>query len=376
MAASEATAKRWTTRELLAWTTNFLKERSVESPRTLAEMLLASVLQCERLRLYMEVDREASADELSRLRALVMRAGRHEPIQFLLGQWTFHGREYEVAPCTLIPRPETEMLVDEALRWMRDSLTSGAFSTDIRVADIGTGTGCVAISFAAAARGLLKGSGGSSGARCRPLGGASTSASASTANHEVAANLAEMPAPLPVIDASTGEVVAPLTLSRECSLEDAPARSSSIALIVNASDIVPDAIALAQRNATRHGLDGAIDFRVSDLFSAYSKDEQFDLIVSNPPYIMDSEWDALDANVREYEPASALRGGSDGLVVVRRLLVESAQRLRTGGLLLVEIGWKQGEAVRALAKSNPQLRDVSILKDSNGIDRFLRATRA
>ena len=98
VSTSEPAAKRWTTRELLAWTTNFLKEKTVESPRTLAEMLLSSVLGCERLRLYMEVDRIASPEELSALRALVVRAGRHEPIQFLLGQWSFHGREFDLKP--------------------------------------------------------------------------------------------------------------------------------------------------------------------------------------------------------------------------------------------------------------------------------------
>ncbi len=337
--------KRWTTRELLAWTTNFLKERSVESPRTLAEMLLACVFECERLRLYMEVDREASADELSRLRALVMRAGRHEPIQFLLGQWNFHGREYEVAPCTLIPRPETELLVDEAIRYTRECLALGRSRAEFRVVDVGTGTGCIAISYLLGVRGLFRTPGGSKLGGCQPLGGGG-----SHREHGVASECIET--------------------------EGAQSTESPGALRVFACDIVPEAVELAQRNAARHGVAPAIDIRVSDLFSGFPKDEQFDLVISNPPYIADTEWDALDANVREYEPASALRGGGDGLVVVRKLLAQAADRLRPDGFLLMEFGWKQGDAVRALAVEQGSFHSVAILRDANGNDRILRATRA
>ena len=232
VSTSEPAAKRWTTRELLAWTTNFLKEKTVESPRTLAEMLLSSVLGCERLRLYMEVDRIASPEELSALRALVVRAGRHEPIQFLLGQWSFHGREFEVAPCTLIPRPETELLVDDALRWTREALDRGEFSSAIRCADVGTGTGCIVISYAAAVRGILKSGGGG----CRPLGGPVTKSAPVEA--------------LPVIDVSAEERAAQPALV---------VPSQPLTLQVIASDIVADAIVLAKRNAARRG--GAEDLR-------------------------------------------------------------------------------------------------------------------
>ena len=103
--------QRWTVRALLAWIVPYLRERAVESPRTIAEILLADVLSVERLRLYMEPDRELAPDELATLRGLVARAGRHEPVQFLVGTWPFLGRDFEVAPCTLIPRPCTETLV-------------------------------------------------------------------------------------------------------------------------------------------------------------------------------------------------------------------------------------------------------------------------
>ena len=102
-----ASTQRWTVRALLAWIVPYLKEREVESPRTIAEVLLAEVLKVERLRLSMEPERELATDELTALRGLVARAGRHEPVQFLVGRWPFLGRDFEVAPCTLIPRPCT-----------------------------------------------------------------------------------------------------------------------------------------------------------------------------------------------------------------------------------------------------------------------------
>jgi release factor glutamine methyltransferase len=103
--------------------------------------------------------------------------------------------------------------------------------------------------------------------------------------------------------------------------------------------------------------------------------ESFDLVASNPPYITDDEYAALDRNVREYEPASALRGGPDGLRFVREVVAGAAERLAPGGLLLVEIGWKHGDAARSLA-SGPAWTGASILKDSEGIDRVLRAVHA
>ncbi|MCX5651081.1 MAG: hypothetical protein NTU45_06780, partial [Planctomycetota bacterium] len=155
-----AAPQRWTVRALLAWMVPFLKEREVDSPRAIAEILLAEVLKIERLRLYMEPDRELSPEELASLRGLVSRAGRHEPVQFLVGLWPFLGRDFEVAPCTLIPRPCTETLVERALAWYRERGAGG-----VRVLDLCTGTGCIAVSLALGMRAILR----PDGAGCRPI---------------------------------------------------------------------------------------------------------------------------------------------------------------------------------------------------------------
>ena len=140
-------AGAWSVRALLAWTVPYLSEREVDSPRAVAEILLSSVLGVERLKLYMEPERELSSDELTKLRALVTRAGRHEPVQYLVGRWPFFGRDFEVGPSTLIPRPCTEVLVERALGWIRErSVQQPEASLD--VLDLCTGSGCIAVSLA------------------------------------------------------------------------------------------------------------------------------------------------------------------------------------------------------------------------------------
>ena len=140
-----AAAETWTTRRLLKWMTDHFTAKGIDSPRVVAEMLLAHVLGCERMRLYMEADRPASAAELAQLRDLVARAAKHEPAQYLVGEAWFFGRQFTVNRSTLIPRPCTETLVEHALQWHR--LNPGHVNP--LIADIGTGTGCIGISLAA-----------------------------------------------------------------------------------------------------------------------------------------------------------------------------------------------------------------------------------
>lgn len=135
-------AETWTTRRLLQWIPGFLEARGVDSPRVVAEMLLSHVLGCERMKLYMEVDRPASDEELARLRALVARAADHEPVHYLIGEAAFYFHSFQVGPATLIPQPCTETLVDDVLERLRNVEAPV-------VADVGTGSGCIAVSIAA-----------------------------------------------------------------------------------------------------------------------------------------------------------------------------------------------------------------------------------
>ena len=133
----------WTTRRLLGWMTTRFGEAGVESPRVVSEMLIAHVMSCERLHLYMDVDRRATDTERRRLRDLVGRAVLHEPVQYLVGEAWFFSRPFTVGPSVLVPRQCTEMLIEHLTQWWRGE------SGTLRVADIGTGSGCIAVSIAA-----------------------------------------------------------------------------------------------------------------------------------------------------------------------------------------------------------------------------------
>ncbi|MGA1267150.1 MAG: peptide chain release factor N(5)-glutamine methyltransferase [Phycisphaerales bacterium] len=300
----------WTTRRLLRWIDGFLGSRGVDSPRVCAELLLGHVLACERTRLYMEADRPASALELARLRELVKRAGDQEPVQYLVGETWFHARPFLVDRSTLIPRPATETLVEQAVVWCRQR------GGPLRVLDLCTGSGCIAVSLTAA-----------------------------------------------------------LTTPRR-GVTEPPCEP--VAVQVVATDLVPAAVTLAQRNAARHGQSDRIEFRVGDLWEPLEPSDHggFDLITSNPPYVSDAEWTLCAPNVRDHEPASALRGGPDGLRLVEPLLRGAARWLRPQGRLLVEIAASQGPAAVRLLAACPGLRLASIERDHEGHERVLVIDRA
>lgn len=282
----------WTTRRLLGWMTDYLTQKGVDSPRVVTEKLLAHTFGCERMRLYMEVDRPASKEELATLRSLVQRAAKHEPLQYLFGVETFFTRAFEVGRETLIPRPCTETLVECVLHECKQRGREEAW----RIADIGTGTGCIAISIA-----------------------------------------------LGLPNAS-----------------------------VVATDVEASVLDLARRNADRHGVGERFEFRAGSLYEPFARDEMFDLIVSNPPYIPDDEWDAVEANVKDYEPARALRGGADGLQFVRPIIEGARARLNPEGLLAVEIAAKTRDAVIELAR-RAGFSEVEVMNDHEGLPRVLIA---
>ena len=305
----------WTTRRLVRWMDGHLAQKGIDSPRVCAEMLLAHVLGCERMRLYMDADRPASADELDRLRALVVRAGRHEPVQYLVGEAWFWSKRFAVGPATLIPRPATEHLVEEAVGALRAAAAAG--TSPVRMLEIGTGTGCVAACVAAALRGQRRG-----------------------------------------VDPS----------------EPGPA---PVDVRIVATDLVPAALELARANLDAHRVLDAVDLRAGDLYVPLRADERgsFHVLASNPPYVRDDEWAEMAANVRDHEPRSALAGGADGMDVIRPLVAAARGWLVPGGLLAVEVGHRQRDDALAAARANPALEGAEVRKDFEGFWRLLVARR-
>jgi len=277
--------------------------QKLDSPRLFAELLMAHVLGCDRLKLYMEADRMASPLERQTLRDLVGRALKHEPVQYLVQEAWFFGLPFTVNPKVLIPRPSTETIVEQVLMHTRaEPGFGGKTGEGICFADLCTGSGCIAVA-------LLK---NLPAARCL------------------------------------------------------------------ATDISRDAIDIAVSNAKRHGVADRVEFLQGDLLSPlldHPAGRDLHYLLSNPPYIPDSEWDSVEPNVKEHEPHTALRGGVTGLDFVRPIIEGAAPRLRPGGLLLVEVAAATAPTVLDLAKSQPDLEAARIEKDFEGLPRVLVARK-
>ena len=269
--------------EVLRGTERYLADRGVENARLNAEHLLAHALGLKRMELYLQFDRPLTESERAPLRDLVKRRGAREPLQHVLGTAEFHGRTFACDKRALVPRPETEQLVELALEMAKDKPAA-------TILDIGTGSGVIALTIAL-----------------------------------------ELPS-----------------------------------ATLHATDLSPDALALAAENAARHALTDRIVFHQADLLPP--DDARFDLIIANLPYIPAEEIASLSPEVR-HDPASALDGGADGLDLIRRLIDTAPDRLAPGGALLLEIGLGQADAVNTLLSAR-KFRDISVRPDYQNIPRF------
>jgi release factor glutamine methyltransferase len=299
-----------------------LEKAGIESPRLCSEILLGHVLGVDRLKLYVDPDRPAGPEELAQLRGLVGRALKHEPVQYLTKTGWFFGLPLFVDQRVLVPRPCTEMIVERVLQQLRKrrvSLTQAA----------------------------LEGESNTDGG----------SATVSTP---------KLP-PLRVLDVCTGSGAIAVALAKHGKGE----------IEVTATDISAEAIEVANLNAQRAGVADRIAFLLGDGLEPVRQAglSGFDVIVSNPPYIPDHEWDAVPANVKQFEPALALRGGVDGLSIVRPLVVEAVELLNPGCEVMIEIASSTKAAVLELASRQSQLRDARVLDDLEGLPRLLVATR-
>lgn len=281
MAANEI----WTTLKILTWTKDYLLSKGVANARLEAEWLLCAATGLDRIGLYLQYDKPLNERELADYRDMVSRRARREPLQHILGSQEFCGLDFEVTADVLIPRHDTEVLVSEAILRQPDAGS---------VLDVGTGSGCVAVS-----------------------------------------------------------------LQKQLSKAD-----------VTATDISEAALAVARRNAEKHG--SPIEFLSGSLFSPVAG-RRFDLIVSNPPYIPSADIDGLDQEVRNYDPLSALDGGSDGLDIYRVLIPESAGHLNAGGWMLVEVGIGQADDIVKLFRLTGMFSEPVIALDSGGIERVVGA---
>ena len=273
-----------TLREALARATSQLEAvpalRS-DAPRD-ALLLLLHTLGISRAAMLADPERNITPEQQAAYERLILRRVTHEPIQYITGEQEFYGLALHVTPVVLIPRPETEHLVEAVLNELQSASQTGA----LRILDVGTGSGAIAIALA---------------------------------HH------------LPHAQ-------------------------------ITAVDLSPAALEVAAANAARHNLTDRIRFIESNLLVALSSSESFDAVVSNPPYVPTADRDTLHPQVRDFEPGTALYAGPTGLDIFRRLIPQARAALKPNGLLALEIGHSQREAIASLLADWNSLRFVNDLQ--------------
>ena len=255
--------------ESIKLSTEYLEKKGVESPRINAELLLAHILKCKRLDLYLTFDRPLSEEEVTLYRSFLKRRGEYEPLQYIVGSVDFYGLPFFVNSSVLIPRQETEILVEEIIEQNKNN-------PSIKILDIGTGSGNIAVSLAK----YLPGS------------------------------------------------------------------------KVIAVDISKDALELAGKNSVLNGTENQVKFIENDILKSYPEEKEFDIIVSNPPYVSVNDFEKLRPELKVYEPRQALTDDADGLIYYREISIKAKELLHRGGRLYFETGEGQSEAVRKILEEN------------------------
>jgi len=255
-----------------------------------AELLLMFTLGCDRAYLYAHPEKELSQEEQARYQEALRQRSEGIPAQYITGHQEFWGLDLIVSPAVLIPRPETEHVIETVLQLNHGP--SGGFR---RVVDVGTGSGAVA-----------------------------------------------------------------LALAKELPQAE-----------IHATDISPAALEIARANAARHQLEGRIHFHEANLFEGLSV-KDFDLVVSNPPYVGESEEDLVQLEVRRFEPRAAVFAGPTGLEVIARLLPQAHARLKPNGWLVLEIS---GAIAAQLPRLLEEWKQVAITKDLQGLPRVAAAQK-
>lgn len=265
----------------------YLNKREIDSPRLNAELMLAHILNCKRLDLYLLFDRPLRKNEIEIYREMLRRRSEREPLQYILGKWEFYGLEFKLTPSALIPRQETELLVDEILKRTDKDYP-------YKILDIGSGSGNISISLA---KYLI--------------------------NSEV-----------------------------------------------ESWDINQNALNLAAENAKLNGVENRVLFIEQDVLSTENINSNYDIIVSNPPYISVENYETLQPEILKYEPRNALTDSNDGLTFYNAISKLAFKALNKKGALFFEIGCKQAEDVKNIMNKNG-FKNIVLKKDYNDIFRII-----
>jgi release factor glutamine methyltransferase len=271
--------------------TEFLQKKDIESPRVNAELLLAHALNCKRLDLYLSYDRPLNENEVNIYREFIRRRGKSEPLQYIIGKVEFYGLEFKVDSSVLIPRQETEILVETIIN-------SVGKEDKLKILDIGTGSGNISVS--------------------------------------LAKNLPYA--------------------------------------IITATDVNDKALETARINAETNNVLDRINFIKHNIISDNLNDE-FDIVVSNPPYISEREYPDLKDELKVYEPKIALTDFSNGLNYFSVISSKATMFLKNKGRIFFEVGQGQTENVKKILTEN-NFGEISVVKDYLKIDRVISGEKA
>jgi release factor glutamine methyltransferase len=284
-------------KDVLQKTTQFFKDKGYPSARLDTELLISAALNWERIKLYLQHEYPLSEAELTACRDFVRRRASGEPVAYILGKKDFYNHSFIVSPDVLIPRPETELIVEEALAW-------AGSQQDLRVIDLGVGSGCIGLSI-----------------------------------------IAESPtARLFGVDISPGAMKVASENAQALSLNERATFE-----VMDASDLSVEAV---------RGRLGALA----------------DILVANPPYIAEDDPE-VDANVKKFEPSSALFSSDLGLAHIKSWAAKASELVRSEGFVMFEIGYKQGAQAALMFQSLNAFSGVTVVKDLSGRDRFIRCRR-
>ncbi|MDR3233429.1 MAG: peptide chain release factor N(5)-glutamine methyltransferase [Planctomycetaceae bacterium] len=287
-------SEQWTVKRLLEWTREFFRSKGIEKPLLEAEILLSTAMKIKRIEIYTNYETEPDESQRAVFRDFVKRRGNGEPAAYLAGYKEFYSLSFKVDKHVLIPRPETEDLVLKTL----DILKTYPDGSRLTVADIGTGSGAVAVALA----------------------------------------------------------------------KNLPPNAAEAKIF--AVDINCEALSLAKQNAETNGAAEQITFRQSDLLGSVA--ELLDVIVANLPYVSEAEYDMLPSDVRSYEPKPALLAGKTGTEIIERLIYQSADRLKDGGHILLEVSPMIAGAVKdAAAGLAGGRKNAEIILDSYNRERIV-----
>lgn len=266
-----------------------LREAGIEAAATEVEIILQSILDVERIAIYLHGWTLIDNHTLEKFNNIVAKRATRYPLQYILGEAYFYGRKFLVNPDVMVPIPETELLCELAVNYVRNESIESP-----QILDLGTGSGVIAVTVAA-----------------------------------------ELPDSW-----------------------------------VTAADISRAALTMARKNAAMNEVSSRIQFLVSNLFDSIDPDSKFDLILSNPPYICESDYKTLPPEVLA-DPKIALTSGAEGLDIIKKLIDRAPHFLNEKGQLMFEIGCDQPEKIAELTESNNRYNSLTIIKDLNDIDRVV-----